>query len=449
MSIDPRFAKPTPFARLLYTHAVSVCGDAMLTVSLAGSLFFQSPTTAARGKVLLYLLITMAPFAIVAPVLGPALDRMKGGRRLLIIGSAAGRGLLCFFMAIYISKPAPEGLLVYPLAFGVLVLAKGHQVAKSALLPELVTNDQELVNANSRLALIALVGATVGGLPAALIQQLFGADWSLRVAAIVFLVAAVVGTKIPRTRAAEPDKQHEELERAELHEPSILLAGSAMAVLRGSVGFLSFFAAFSLKHDLFALGVVLVVSALGGFIGVIAAPQLRKAVREEVILASSLAIPATFALFGALVGGSFGFALTAMALAIGAAGGRVGFDSLLQRDGPDAVRGRAFARFETRFQLVWVVGGAIGVIPFAKQVGLFLLAATLGFAAVSYIAALRAARRRVVRTKLLPEAVDRAIARSRTRAVGEVKSRLRRKPSNTKPARGDDPPSPSAPTAPG
>src|SRR6266446_6386323 len=58
MSTDPRFARPTPFARLMYAHAVTVCGDACLTVSLAGSLFFQSPTHAARGHVFLYLLLT-------------------------------------------------------------------------------------------------------------------------------------------------------------------------------------------------------------------------------------------------------------------------------------------------------------------------------------------------------------------------------------------------------
>ena len=72
MSTDPRFAEPTPFARLVYAHAISVAGDACLTVSLAGSLFFQNPSGAARGKVLLYLILTMAPFAIVAPVLGPS-----------------------------------------------------------------------------------------------------------------------------------------------------------------------------------------------------------------------------------------------------------------------------------------------------------------------------------------------------------------------------------------
>ncbi|MFI5048102.1 MAG: MFS transporter, partial [Acidimicrobiia bacterium] len=269
MSTDPRFAEPTPFARLVYAHAVSMAGDACLTVSLAGSLFFQSPTSAAREKVLLYLLLTMAPFAIVAPILGPAIDRTNGGRRLLVVASSAGRAVLCIFMAMYVSKPAPEGLLVYPLAFGALVLAKGHQVAKSSLVPALVKSDAELVNANSRLALVSVIAATVGGLPAAGIQALFGADWSLRVAAIVFAIGAVLALQIPRTRTAGPSDPHlAELEQEEIHQPSILLAGSAMAVLRGSVGFLAFFVAFALKDDLFGLGAALVASAIGGFIGV-------------------------------------------------------------------------------------------------------------------------------------------------------------------------------------
>jgi Major Facilitator Superfamily len=445
VSTDPRFSEPTPFARLVYAHAVSVCGDACLTVSLAGSLFFQSPTSAARGKVLLYLLLTMAPFAIVAPVLGPALDRSRGGRRMLVIGSSAGRALLCLAMAMYISKAAPEGLLVYPLAFGALVLAKGHQIAKSALVPTLVKDDAELVTANSRLALMSVIAAAVGGLPAAGIQQVFGADWSLRLAAVVFAAASILAIQIPKTRVrGAPDKRQEKLEREELHTPSIQLGGSAMAVLRGSVGFLAFFAAFELKNDVFALGVALAASLLGGFIGVVAAPVLRRSAREEVIIASSLVLPATFALLGALAAGATGFVLAAFALAIGAGAGRLGFDSLLQRDGPDAARGRAFAKFETRFQMVWVIGGIIGIIPFAAQFGLFLLAIMLAFAAISYVAALQAARRRVMRTKLLPEAVDRAIARQRDQAVNRVKKRFR-KPAPTAPH--EPPTDPEAPTA--
>ena len=102
-------------------------------MSLAGALFFQNPAGAAREKVLLYLALTMAPFAIVAPILGPAIDRSRDGRRLLVILSAAGRAVLCHVMEQYIIKSAPEGLLLYPLAFGVLVLAKGQSIAKSSL----------------------------------------------------------------------------------------------------------------------------------------------------------------------------------------------------------------------------------------------------------------------------------------------------------------------------
>jgi len=50
----------------------------------------------------------------------------------------------------------------------------------------------------------------------------------------------------------------------------------------------------------------------------------------------------------------------------------------------------------------------------------------LGFAAVSYVAALRAARGLIMRSKLLPEAVDSAISRSRARAIGRVKRRFRK-----------------------
>jgi Na+/melibiose symporter-like transporter len=438
MSTDPRFAEPTPFARLVYAQAVGACGDAGILVSMAGSIFFSSPTSAARGKVLLFLLITMAPFAIVAPVLGPALDRMKGGRRLFLIFSAAGRALLCLALAMYISKPAPEGLLVYPLAFGVLVLQKGSTIAKSALVPALVKDDAELVTANSRLALTTAIGGFAGAAPAFVVYKLFGADWSLRTAAIVFAIATILATQIPRTRVRAPaDARQQKLEREEMHTPSILLGSSAMAVLRAGIGFLVFFTAFSLKHDVVALGFAGAAGYVGNFLGLLVAPALRRSAREEVLLASSLVLPAAFALLGALVAGEVGFVLAAFTLGIGAAAGRLGFDSLLQRDGPDAVRGRAFAKFETRFQLVWVIGGVFAIIPFTKQMGLFLLAAVLAFAAVSYVAALRAARGRVMRTKLLPEAVDRTIARSRDHAVARVRRRFGRH--TPAPASGDPP----------
>ena len=38
---------------------------------------------------------------------------------------------------------------------------------------------------------------------------------------------------------------------------------------------------------------------------------------------------------------------------------KLAFDSIVQRDAPDANRGRSFAKFETRFQIIWVVGALL------------------------------------------------------------------------------------------
>jgi len=68
----------TPFGRLALLHVVMTAGDTLVTVSLAGSLFFSISLGAAKNQVILYLLLTMAPFAVVAPLLGPVIDRSRG-----------------------------------------------------------------------------------------------------------------------------------------------------------------------------------------------------------------------------------------------------------------------------------------------------------------------------------------------------------------------------------
>ena len=104
-------------------------------------------------------------------------------------------------------------------------------------------------------------------------------------------------------------------------------------------------------------------------------------------------IPAIVALFAARDGGRVGAVAIAFFVAVGASAGRIAFDSLLQRDGPEHLRGRAFARFETRFQLVVVRGALIPVAllnVLTRRSGFFLLALVLGFAGLSYVGGLRA-----------------------------------------------------------
>jgi predicted MFS family arabinose efflux permease len=320
-----------------------------------------------------------------------------------------------------------------------------------------VDDEAELVRANSRLALVSLVASMVGGVPAAILQWAFNASWSLVLAMIVFFVATVLATRIPRTQVVQ-DPEEVRLEKEEIHQPSILLAGSAMAVIRIAVGVIVFLSAFSFRGDNIKLFIVLGAYGVGGFAGNLIAPIARRHAREEVILVTCLLGAASFVLFGAVVGGSTGgAALAAIAVATASAAGRVGFDSLLQRDGPDAARGRAFARFETRFQIAWVFGALFGLIPFGEGVGLLALGLLLLFAGLSYLAALRTARTRPQRTTLRPEAVDRAFVK----AKGELRERYqrnreerrrersaRREPDANESARSPKPTAPRSPHAP-
>src|SRR4051812_27845156 len=77
---------------LIEAQAVNSAGDALVAVALAGAIFFGLDVNQARGQVALYLLVTMAPFVLIAPLIGPALDRMGSARRIAIAGTMLARG---------------------------------------------------------------------------------------------------------------------------------------------------------------------------------------------------------------------------------------------------------------------------------------------------------------------------------------------------------------------
>jgi hypothetical protein len=391
LRVPARAQDSSPFGRLAVTHALMLAGDTLLTMALAGSLFFSISPTQARGKVALYLLLTMAPFAVLAPLIGPTLDRRGGGRRLVVILSAVGRALVCLVMARHLN-----GLLLFPEAFVFLVLSKTYLVTKSALVPSVVDDESMLVEANSRLAIIAVVAGFVAAAPGALVLKLsfLGAPWVLRLSAAVFVAAAVAGALLPKTTDAR--KQELSEDRAAMKTAGIRLAATAMAVLRGIVGFLTFLVAFSLRRGhapSWWFGVVIASSMAGTFLGAVVAPRLRRVLAEERILTGALLLVAVVGLIAARIGGRPVMAMLAAAVGIAAAAGKLAFDSIVQRDALEHMRGRAFARFETRFQLVWVAGAFLPVVlSIDSRFGMGLLAFIAAFAAFSYIGGIRRSR---------------------------------------------------------
>jgi len=150
----------TGLDRVIELTAAGAAADAFVAVALAGTLFFSTSVDQARGRIALTLLITMAPFAVLAPFIGPMLDRVRDGRRYIMIGTLLARGLLCWGMAGAVQHSDTVTLL--PAAFGVLVLQKAYGVTRSSVTPRVLPAKITLVSANARISLAALIASTVG-----------------------------------------------------------------------------------------------------------------------------------------------------------------------------------------------------------------------------------------------------------------------------------------------
>lgn len=400
-----------PFTRLARTHSLAAAGDALLAVALADSLFFNVDPNDARWKVAAYLVLTLAPFAVVAPFLGPLMDRLKGGHRYMMIGSAVVRALVMFALVRYVQGP-----LLFPLAFSMLVMGKTYAVAKSALVPSMVASQEALVRSNSRLSVIGGASAAAAGVPAVILLRFGGSAVVLGLGAAVFVGAAILATLIPAVKVAA--RPPEAQEKAELRSAGIVLAASAMGYLRGVGGFITLLLAFALRGGIdpgptapgvnighrvrdglgleqldlttggapaWHFGIALLGVGLGGLSGAIGVPRLRNSFPEERILAMALLALAALAGLAALGGGAAGAFLAGFAVALAGTGGKQSFDAIVQRDAPKANLGRTFSRFESRFQLLWVVGALIpAVLPVPARLGYIVVMISAIFVGGSY-----------------------------------------------------------------
>ncbi|AZM57717.1 MFS transporter [Streptomyces sp. WAC 01529] len=180
--------------KLIELHAVNGAGDVMVTVALASTVFFSVPTDEARGRVALYLAITMAPFTLLAPVIGPLLDRLPHGRRAAMAGAMLARALLALVLSGAVATGSVE---LYPAALGVLVASKAYGVVRSAVVPRLLPPGFSLVKANSRVTLGGLLATAVAAPIGAGLQAL-GPRWPLYGAFVIFVSGMFLSFSLPR-----------------------------------------------------------------------------------------------------------------------------------------------------------------------------------------------------------------------------------------------------------
>ncbi len=361
----------TNASRLLPVHVFHSAGETMFAISLAGSLFFNVSLDAARPRILLYLALTMAPFVVLAPLVGPFIDRVRGGHRVVLMTALGGRALVAVLLATQL-----RSLLLYPFAFAILVLAKIYSVSRNSLVPVLVDEREHLVVVNSRLARDGTIAGAVTSPIGVLILNTGGAEWVLRTGGLLYLIGTILAVRIPPPHrdSAAPSV----VESTELTGPGVRSALAGMATLRSASGFVFFHVGFILKQEgepLWVFGLVAVAGAVGGFLGTFVAPWLRRRVEEQMMLTMALALPGALAVIAALR--FHRVSVVAFAFALGLAGSvaRRAFDEVVQTEAPHARRGRAYAGLETRIELGWVVGALLAVVSRAPDwVGLSVLA---------------------------------------------------------------------------
>lgn len=404
---DAEGAGESGLNRLIEMHALNNAGDAAVAISLAGSLFFQVPSadgSSSRESVALFLALTMLPFAIVAPLLGPFLDRIAGGRRWAIGTTMAVRAFLCWVLAGALADGSPA---MFPAALGVLVSSKAYGVTRAAAVPRLLPRDLTLVKANGRVSMAGIVGVTLCA-PIVALASLAGSEWVLRWAFVLFVIATVAAIRLPAavdSSAGEGSVAIFATGEIPLKPGRVRMPASVSFALRANCapkwlyGFLLMFMAFLLQEkqmggwsSTLLMGVVAGSAGLGNFLGVTAASMVRR-IRPAVTVSVVMLADAAVTLAAALLWSIPMLAALGLVAGLGSALAKFSLDASIQEHIPARNQASAFARSDTTVQLAWVVGGFVGIaLPLNARLGL-AVACVVVTAWTAYVLVTRPQRR--------------------------------------------------------
>jgi MFS family permease len=450
--------------RLLDLHAASCAGDTLIAIGLAGTIFFNVPVGQARDRVGLYLLVTMLPFALLAPVVGPVLDRFRHGRRYALAVTMLGRAFLAYLISEHIG-----GYALFPAAFGILVLSRAYGVARSAAVPRVLPAGLGLSEAGARASVFGTVAGAVVA-PIGLVAAFFGPAVPLWLAAVVFTFGMIVALRLPPRADSQPPEVIPRVFQLPGHKGAKILSGplivatlAGSATLRAAYGFLALFLAFAIRTgDLptrlpgwslpatTAIALAAAALGLGSFLATAVGTTLRirrPALLQAVgILAVTLASFAAVALYNLLL-----VAVLCLVTAFASGLAKLAVDAVIQERIPERVRGSAFAHSETLLMFAWVAGGALGLIPFHGRIGLGVLAAFLALGLVRAVLATGRLRRERLRgtpaADTVPggEPVTEDLSAGRPAADETPTARLGARPQRSRWRRGDRPAEPTEP----
>src|ERR1700742_2954366 len=375
--------------------------DAAMAVALANTLFFAAATGESKDKVALYLLITIAPFAVIAPLIAPALDRLQHGRRVALAASFALRTALAVVLIMNYdgSTGSYPSMVLYPCALAMMVFSKSFSVLRSAVTPRVMPPTIDLVRVNSRLTVFGLLGGTIAGgaiaagveyvcthllkLPGALLVvvafTIAGAFLSMRIPRWVEVTTGEVPATLSYRRDSGPQRRSwpEEVKNlgGTLRQPlgrNIITSLWGNCTIKVMVGFLFLYPAFVAKANhangwkqLAWLGMIGAAAAIGNFAGNFLSARLQLGRPAVLVVRCAVAVCAV-AIAAAVAGNLMVAAIATLVTSGSSAIAKASLDASLQHDLPEESRASGFGRSESTLQLAWVLGGALGVLVYTE-----------------------------------------------------------------------------------
>jgi MFS family permease len=399
------------FRRLFSTRLVSQTGDGLFTAGLGGYVFFNAtnfpnPTSGAAAFAVLYL-----PYSLIGPFAGVFIDRWS--RRQILVWSALLRSV---FVAVTAGLVA-SGKLGIPLYVGVLAVLGVNRFflsALSAALPHVVPEDK-LVMANSVSPTAGGIMAAVGGIAGVGVHvALHGGRGeyavTLLVAGCCYVAAGLVSATMGRRSLGPAQEAEAGKPKRIAAELAIVLAGLAAGARyfgrrRGPGAALAatganrlfygilflmsillyrnyFYRAESANKALGHYALLTALVAIGYGAAAFVTPVATRRMRKQTWITTLLVLGAVAT---AVLGAPYseaGFLILGFFLGLAGQGIAICATTILQEDISDEYRGRAFSFYDMTFNVLFVVGAAVGAafMPMTGKSGGLITAVAIGYA---------------------------------------------------------------------
>jgi len=387
-----RLLRNRPLVRLLSGEFVSSIGDWLYLVAVMVVVYQVTSDPMVLGIVGAARLV---PFVVLSVPAGLVADRYD--RRLILLVTDILRGLLMLVLAAMVSTGAPvEGIIAVTILAACASSFFGP--AMGAYLPAVVADERDLGAANSLWATLDNLAYFIGPAVAGLLIAAGGLGWAFVLNAVSFGFVALVLVTLPAGRplagaaAAGPDdgpsatpRRGPELTRRELlarvSGPVLVDAATCMTATALSI-LLVLLAIDQLQAGPQAVGYLEAATGIGGVVAGVLAGWLVARRLDVPLLGSAVVAGVGLVLLSTTT--SLAVALVVVGIAIGAV---IIMDvvvtTVMQRQVPDALRGRAMGLMQTTGVAASLVGsllapilaGWLGLTPVLTAMGLVLVGA--------------------------------------------------------------------------